>query len=77
MLEKILPFLKEVIARAGTKFLIAALAIYCVFEIVKVPEIELTKMLVGIGGIVLTAAGFYVFRYFTDKFNKSKGDKSQ
>ena len=67
MLEKILPFLKEVIAKAGTKFLIAAWAIYSVTEIIKIPEIEFIRVLTGIIGVTLIALGFYVFRYFSDK----------
>ena len=76
MLEKLLPFIKEVIAQAGTKFLIAALAIYLIAETVKIPELDIIKLIIAIIGIVLVALGFYVFRFYTDKFKLDKGDKS-
>ena len=71
MLEKILPFLKDVIAQSGTKFLIAAWAIYNISEVTKTPELDFTRLLMGNIAVVIIAVAFYIFRYFTDKIKPS------
>ena len=68
---EITQFLKAVIERSGTKFLIALAAEYFIYDLAKAGVIE---GLYAAGAMFLVALGFYVFRHF-EKINQTEDFK--